>query len=110
MTKPHDDRVFIARRALIFDEPHSPLFRKRLDWQIVKREQRVKTSVSEDRMVKTTGASGAGRRNRTGGIVREKLDLLMSEHTREPIPDRLIELALELQSAIKEKSAREKDA
>lgn len=60
-------------------------------------------------MVKAAGASGAGRRNRTGGIVREKLDLLMSEQLREQVPDRLIDLARELQSAIEKKSADEKD-
>lgn len=61
-------------------------------------------------MVKAAGASGAGRRHRAGGIVREKLDLLMSEQERELVPDRLIELAKELQSAIEQKSAGEKDS
>ncbi|EHS52098.1 hypothetical protein PDO_1587 [Rhizobium sp. PDO1-076] len=61
-------------------------------------------------MGKAAGASGAGRRNRTGGIVRDKLDLLMSEHVREEVPDRLIELAKELQTAIEQKTAGEKDS
>lgn len=61
-------------------------------------------------MAKTAGASGTGRRNRTGGIVREKLDLLMSEQTREQVPVRLIELAQQLQSAIEQKSAGKKQS
>ncbi|CAH0338448.1 hypothetical protein [Rhizobium sp. CECT 9324] len=60
-------------------------------------------------MEKTAGASGKGRRHRAGGLVREKLDLLMEEHTREHVPTNLIKLALELQAAIEEKTAGEKE-
>ncbi len=40
------------------------------------------------------------RRDRTGGIVRDRLDVLMAEMRREDVPPRLLELAEELQAAI----------
>lgn len=46
------------------------------------------------------------RRDRTGGIVRDKLDLLMDETRREAVPQRLVTLAEQLQTAIDEKNAR----
>ncbi|MFL0690735.1 MAG: hypothetical protein ACJLUP_00930 [Agrobacterium tumefaciens] len=45
------------------------------------------------------------RRDRTGGIVRDKLDLLMDEMRREAVPAHLIALAEDLQSALDEKAA-----
>ncbi|QGG92306.1 hypothetical protein GH983_18330 [Agrobacterium sp. MA01] len=48
------------------------------------------------------------RRDRTGGIVRDKLDLLMHETRREAVPGHLIALAEELQSALDEKAALSK--
>jgi hypothetical protein len=50
----------------------------------------------------------SGRRDRTGGIVRDKLDLLMSELAREQVPRRLIDLAQDLQAALDEKLPRER--
>ncbi len=50
------------------------------------------------------------RRDRTGGIVRDKLDLLMAEMRREDVPYHLIKLAEELQSALDEKIAAAKPA
>jgi hypothetical protein len=44
------------------------------------------------------------RRDRTGGIVRDKLDLLMDEMRRQSVPPHLITLAEELQAALDEKS------
>lgn len=44
------------------------------------------------------------RRDRTGGIVRDKLDLLMDEMRRQSVPPHLITLAEELQAALNEKS------
>jgi hypothetical protein len=44
------------------------------------------------------------RRDRTGGIVRDKLDLLMMEMRKEDVPSHLIKLAEELQSALDEKT------
>ncbi|MFN7126236.1 MAG: hypothetical protein ACK4M8_10165 [Allorhizobium sp.] len=54
-------------------------------------------------MEDTKRPSMEARRDRTGGIVRDKLDVLMDETRREEVPPRLIELAEELQSAIDEK-------
>lgn len=48
------------------------------------------------------------RRDRTGGIVRDKLDLMMAEMRREDVPSHLITLAEELQSALDEKIAAAK--
>ncbi|KPF57783.1 hypothetical protein [Rhizobium sp. AAP116] len=48
------------------------------------------------------------RRDRTGGIVRDKLDLLMHETRREAVPEYLIVLAEELQSALDQKVAPSK--
>ena len=48
------------------------------------------------------------RRDRTGGIVRDKLDLLMEEMRRQAVPPHLIKLAEELQAAIDEKRAGDK--
>ncbi len=45
------------------------------------------------------------RRDRTGGIVRDKLDILMAEMRREQIPPHLIQLAEDLQSAIDARQA-----
>ena len=50
-------------------------------------------------------SSSQTRRDRTGGIVRDKLDLLMDEMRREAVPAHLIALAEELQSALDEKAA-----
>ncbi|MBC2772709.1 hypothetical protein H6M51_07530 [Rhizobium sp. AQ_MP] len=46
------------------------------------------------------------RRDRTGGLVRDKLDLLMAEMRREEVPMHLIRLAEELQTALDEKPVR----
>lgn len=51
-------------------------------------------------MEKTKPASMEARRDRTGGIVRDRLDVLMAEMRREDVPPRLLELAEELQAAI----------
>ncbi len=48
------------------------------------------------------------RRDRIGGMVRDKLDILLAEMRREAVPPRLIELAEELQSALDEKSSGKK--
>jgi hypothetical protein len=53
-------------------------------------------------------SSSETRRDRTGGIVRDKLDLLMYETRREAVPGHLIALAEELQSALDEKAAPSK--
>jgi len=45
------------------------------------------------------------RRDRTGGIVRDKLDFLMEEMRREAVPGHLVKLAQELQVALEEKTA-----
>jgi hypothetical protein len=58
---------------------------------------------SEASMEDTKRPSMEARRDRTGGVVRDKLDILMDETRREKVPPRLIELAEELQSAIDEK-------
>jgi Mor family transcriptional regulator len=50
--------------------------------------------------------SGEARRDRTGGIVRDKLDLLMDDTRREAVPSHLTRLAEELQAAIDDKTAR----
>ncbi len=54
-------------------------------------------------MAKSEAMSMQGRRDRTGGIVRDKLDLLMAELLREKVPTRLIERAKDLQAAIDDK-------
>ncbi|MCJ8240025.1 hypothetical protein [Peteryoungia algae] len=43
------------------------------------------------------------RRDRTGGIVRDKLDVLMEDMRREAVPPHLVKLAIELQAALDEK-------
>lgn len=48
-----------------------------------------------------------GRRDRTGGIVRDRLDLLMAELEREQVPQRLIDLAQDVQKALDEKFSRD---
>jgi hypothetical protein len=53
-------------------------------------------------------SSTSGRRDRAGGIVRDKLDLLMSELAREQVPQRLIDLAQDLQAALDEKLPRDR--
>lgn len=57
-------------------------------------------------MKNTNRNSGEVRRDRTGGIVRDKLDLLMDETRREAVPQRLVTLAEKLQAAIDEKNSR----
>jgi hypothetical protein len=54
-------------------------------------------------MSQSAGSSIPGRRDRTGGIVRDKLDLLMTELAREKVPQNLIDLAQDLQNALNEK-------
>lgn len=56
-------------------------------------------------MDEITTALQEPRRDRTGGIVRDKLDLLMTEMRREKVPTHLLKLAEELQSALDEKVA-----
>lgn len=56
-------------------------------------------------MTKSDLMSMQARRDRTGGIVRDKLDLLMAELEREQVPAHLIELAKDLQAAIDGKMA-----
>jgi hypothetical protein len=56
-------------------------------------------------MAKSEAMSMQGRRDRTGGIVRDKLDLLMAELEREQAPVHLIEMAKDLQAAIDRKMA-----
>ncbi|MDQ0420574.1 hypothetical protein J2045_001598 [Peteryoungia aggregata LMG 23059] len=56
-------------------------------------------------MAKSEAMSMQGRRDRTGGIVRDKLDLLMAELEREKAPTRLVELAKDLQAAMDDKMA-----
>ncbi|NBB48289.1 hypothetical protein GVN24_08425 [Rhizobium sp. CRIBSB] len=56
-------------------------------------------------MAKSGAMSMQGRRGRTGGIVRDKLDLLMAELEREKVPTRLVELAKDLQAAMDDKMA-----
>ena len=60
-------------------------------------------------MEETTQTFIEARRDRTGGIVRDKLDLLMDEVRKEPVPAHLKKLAEELQSAIDAKMARSGD-
>jgi len=43
------------------------------------------------------------RRDRRGGIVRDKLDVLMEDMRREAVPPHLVKLAIELQAALDEK-------
>jgi len=56
-------------------------------------------------MEETTIRSMEARRDRTGGIVRDKLDILMEEMRRQAVPPHLIKLAEELQAAIDDKRA-----
>jgi hypothetical protein len=60
-------------------------------------------------MEETKQTSMEARRDRVGGIVRDKLDLLMDETRKEPVPEHLNKLAEELQSAIDAKMARPGD-
>ncbi|MDH4441784.1 MAG: hypothetical protein QE284_15520 [Rhizobium sp.] len=55
-------------------------------------------------MSKPSARSLPGRRDRTGGVVRDKLDLLMAALAREQVPQHLMTLAQELQTALDEKS------
>lgn len=57
-------------------------------------------------MEKPKFTSIEARRDRTGGIVRDKLDVLLEEMRREAVPPHLVKLALELQAALDEKQAR----
>jgi hypothetical protein len=56
-------------------------------------------------MERSKSLSQEARRDRTGGIVRDKLDLLMSEMLREEVPAHLIKLAEDLQIALNDKGA-----
>ena len=56
-------------------------------------------------MEKSKPTSMEARRDRTGGIVRDKLDFLMEEMRREAVPGHLVKLAQELQVALEEKTA-----
>ncbi|MBX9468506.1 MAG: hypothetical protein ACK4UW_13440 [Rhizobium rhizophilum] len=56
-------------------------------------------------MEKSKLTSMEARRDRTGGIVRDKLDVLMEEMHREAVPPHLTKLAQDLQSALDEKVA-----
>ncbi|KQW28095.1 hypothetical protein ASE36_16765 [Rhizobium sp. Root274] len=58
-------------------------------------------------MSQSAGSSIPGRRDRTGGIVRDKLDLLMIELEREKVPQNLVDLAQDLQKALDEKFPKE---
>lgn len=58
-------------------------------------------------MEKTKLTSMEARRDRTGGIVRDKLDILMAETRREDVPPRLVKLAEELQSALDARKAKD---
>ncbi|RKE80193.1 hypothetical protein [Rhizobium sp. AG855] len=58
-------------------------------------------------MSHTAASSIPGRRDRTGGVVRDKLDLLMAELEREKVPQRLIDMAQDLQKALDEKLTKE---
>jgi septum formation topological specificity factor MinE len=60
---------------------------------------------SEALMEEPKNTSMEARRDRTGGIVRDKLDILMAEMRREQIPPHLIQLAEDLQSAIDARQA-----
>lgn len=60
---------------------------------------------SEALMEDPKNTSMEARRDRTGGIVRDKLDILMAEMRREQIPPHLIQLAEDLQSAIDARKA-----
>jgi hypothetical protein len=60
---------------------------------------------SEALMEDPKNTSMEARRDRTGGIVRDKLDILMAEMRREQIPPHLIQLAEDLQSAIDARQA-----
>lgn len=57
-------------------------------------------------MKNTKRNSAEVRRDRTGGIVRDKLDLLMDETRREAVPQHLVTLAEQLQAAIDEKNSK----
>ena len=57
-------------------------------------------------MEKAKLTSIEARRDRTGGIVRDKLDVLMEEMRREAVPPHMINLALELQAALDGKQPR----
>ncbi|TPP07037.1 hypothetical protein [Rhizobium glycinendophyticum] len=52
-------------------------------------------------------SSNPVRRDRTGGVVRDRLDLLMAELAREQVPQRLLDLAQDLQLALDEKISKE---
>lgn len=54
----------------------------------------------------TKPTSMEARRDRTGGIVRDKLDILMAEMRREEVPPHLLQLAEELQAAIDARRAQ----
>lgn len=54
-------------------------------------------------MEKSKHTSIEARRDRTGGVVRDKLDILMAEMRREAVPPHLLKLAEELQTALDEK-------
>jgi hypothetical protein len=56
-------------------------------------------------MERANSLSLEARRDRTGGIVRDKLDILMAEMLREEVPAHLIKLAEDLQTALNEKGA-----
>jgi hypothetical protein len=59
-------------------------------------------------MKNTKRNSAEVRRDRTGGIVRDKLDLLMDQTQREAVPEHLVTLAEKLQAAVDEKNSRPK--
>lgn len=51
-------------------------------------------------MEETKLISMEARRDRTGGIVRDKLDILLAEMRRQAVPPHLLQLAEELQAVI----------
>ncbi len=57
-------------------------------------------------MTQSAASSLPGRRDRTGGIVRDKLDLLMHQVGTEKVPARLVESAQNLQSALDAKFSK----
>lgn len=57
-------------------------------------------------MTQSAASSLPGRRDRTGGIVRDKLDLLMHQVATEKVPARLVESAQNLQSALDAKFSK----
>jgi hypothetical protein len=59
-------------------------------------------------MSQSEAGATSGRRDRTGGVVRDKLDLLMNGLVQEQVPKRLIDLAKDLQAALDEKFPRER--